>query len=93
MPRLNGSPLADPDGFDRIPQDCHPRHAGRDFFEQLQPFSAQAVLEKGKSGGIAARSRQARDKPATDRVDGTTTNTIGTVRVACRNVLMVEAPS
>ena len=31
--------------------------AGRDLFEQLKPFSAEAVLERCKSGRVAARTR------------------------------------
>src|SRR5262245_28473465 len=38
--------------------------------EQLYPFPAEAVFEKDKSGGIAARPRQILDKAGTDRVDG-----------------------
>ena len=67
--RLDGGELADPGGDGRIPQDRRSRHAGRDLFEQLQPFAAQAVFERGETGGVAARPRQARDETGADRVD------------------------
>ena len=43
-------------------------YAGRDLFQQLQPFPAQAVFERDETGGIAARSRQAVDVAGTDRI-------------------------
>ena len=67
-----------------IPKDRRSRHARRDLFEQFQPFPAQAVFELHKAGGVAARPRQAIDEAGADRI-GDTTNTIGTVRVACSN--------
>ena len=73
-----------PDGVGGIPKDRHARHARRDLLEQLQPFSAQAVFELHKTGGVAARPRQAIDEAGADRI-GDITNTIGTVRVTCSN--------
>ena len=52
----------------RIPKDDRPRHAGRDLFEQLQPFPAHPVFEHRKPGRVAARPRQARDKAGADWV-------------------------
>ena len=72
-------------------KDRRSRHAGRDLLEQLQPFSAHAVFELGKAGGVAARPCQARDEAGADRVDDVT-NTIGTVRVACSNAATVAPP-
>ena len=42
---LDGAELADPLGYGGIAKDRHARHAGRDLFEQLQPFPAHAVFE------------------------------------------------
>jgi hypothetical protein len=42
---------------------------GRDLFEQLQPFPADAVFGRGEPGGVAGRLRQARDEPCADRID------------------------
>src|SRR5262245_30373126 len=52
----------------RFSNDRDPRHAGRNLFEQLQPFRSDAVFEHDKSGGIAARPREAIDVTGTDRV-------------------------
>ena len=81
---LDYGELADPGGIGGIAQDGRSRHARRDLLEQLQPFAANAVLEQGKSGDVAARPRQAFDEAGADRIDDLT-NTIGTVRVACSN--------
>ena len=82
--RLDRAELARPGGYSSVANDPHPRHAGRDLLEQLQPLAAQAVLERDEAGGVAARPRQAVDEAGTDRVDDLQ-NTIGTVRVACSN--------
>ena len=79
---LDCGELADPGGYGWVSKDRHSRHARRDLFEQLQPFPAEAVFERRKAGGVAARPRQASTKPAPTG-SGTTANTIGTVRVAC----------
>ena len=52
----------------KIAKHCYPRHARRDLFEQLQPFRAEAKFVRGKTGGVPARSRQARDHAASDWV-------------------------
>ena len=75
----------------RVAKDGCSRHAWRDLLEQLQPFAAHAEFECHESGGVAARPRQAVDKAGADRI-GTTGNTMGTVRVACRNGATVELP-
>jgi hypothetical protein len=41
-------------GDGRISKDRHPRDAGRDLFEQLQPFSAHAVFVKREPSRVAA---------------------------------------
>src|SRR5262249_28255585 len=66
----------------RLSKDRSPRHVGGNLFEQFQPFRSSAVFEQDKTGGMAARLRQAVDVAG---ADGSTTlvNTIGTVRVAC----------
>ena len=51
-----------------MPKDRYSRHARRDLFEQLQPFPADTVLREGKTGGVAARPREARDEATADRV-------------------------
>ena len=63
--------LTDPRAHSGVPKDRCSLHAGRDLFEQLEPFSAEAVLEWGKSSGVAARTCQALDEPSANRVDDT----------------------
>src|SRR5215468_1143810 len=63
--------LTDPRAHSGVPKDRCSLHAGRDLFEQLEPFSAEAVLEWGKSTGVAARTCQALDEPSANRVDDT----------------------
>src|SRR5450631_695438 len=67
--RLDHCKLADPGGCRGIPKDGYTLHIGRELFEQLQPFSTQAIFELHKAGGVAARSRQAFDEAGTNRVD------------------------
>src|SRR6516165_2324732 len=50
------------------PKECHARHAGGDFLEQLQRFPADAVLENLEAGDIAARPRQAIHEAGADRI-------------------------
>ena len=54
--------------YGKIPKHRHPRHARRDLFEQLQPFRGEAEFIRGKTGGVPARARQARDDAHGDRV-------------------------
>jgi len=42
---------------------------GRDLFEQLQPFRADAVFEQDEAGGVAIRPRQAGDEAVADRIN------------------------
>src|SRR5579862_1225470 len=44
------------------------RHTGRELLKSLQPFAADLGLESGEARQVAARVRQALDKPAADRV-------------------------
>ena len=37
-------------------------------FSSSSPFSAQRALDRGETGSVAARPREARDKAATDRI-------------------------
>ena len=53
-------------------------------------FPLDAVFEQRKSGGVAARPRQAFDEAGADRI-GVSANTIGTVRVACCNAATAGA--
>src|SRR5262249_12611150 len=65
-----------------VPKDRCSRHTGRDFFEQLEPFSAEDVLVQGKSSDVAARCAKLSTKPAPTG-SMILTNTTGTVRVVC----------
>src|ERR1700730_12673359 len=47
-----------------IPQDSGSRHAWRDLFEQLQPFSANAVFEFHETGGVPPGRARLSTKPA-----------------------------
>ena len=60
--------MSDPGGA-RFPQHRYARDLGRDLLEQLKPFPRQAVIELVKTGGVAARPRQAVDEAGADRVD------------------------
>src|SRR5262245_57578851 len=71
---LDGAPLAKPGGQGGIANDRRSRHVGRDLFEQLQPFTADAILPPGRA--------RLSTKPAPTG-SGVPVNTIGTVRVAC----------
>jgi hypothetical protein len=51
---LDGIELTVPSGIGRIPKNRHMRHVGRDPFEQLRPFPADAVFDEGKAGRVAA---------------------------------------
>src|SRR5215467_230915 len=66
---LNRCELADTGGECGIPKDRRARHVGRDLFEQLQPFPADAVFERCEPGGVAARLRQARGEPCAVWID------------------------
>jgi hypothetical protein len=55
--RLNGAQLAEPCW--ELPKHRDACHVRGDPFEQLQPFSADAVLDEGKTGCIAPRPRHA----------------------------------
>jgi hypothetical protein len=54
-----------------FPNDRRSRHARRDLFKKFQPFAADAVFEQAKTGGVAARPRQALDQSAAYRIDDT----------------------
>jgi hypothetical protein len=42
-----------------VPRKTTARNAGRDLLDPFEPFAAQAVLEIGEAGGVAAGPRQA----------------------------------
>src|SRR5262249_22731961 len=46
------------------------RHVGCDLFEQLQPFTADAIFVNRKTGGVAPRPRQAFDEAGPNRIGG-----------------------
>ncbi len=58
-----------PEAMAGSPMHRRPRHAGRDLFEQLQPFYAHAVFVIHEPSRVAARPRHARDETGADRVD------------------------
>jgi hypothetical protein len=68
---LNGSELTCPGGYGGVPQYRRARQARSNLLEQLQPFSAQAVLKLHEAGGIAAGTRKTIDEAGTDWVGDT----------------------
>src|SRR5262249_37120096 len=58
---LHRAKLPDSRSDGRIAKHRHPRHAGRDLLEQLQPFPAHAEFVDGEPGRVAAPMCQARD--------------------------------
>src|SRR5262249_28285657 len=80
--RLDRAHLTELRGRSRVADHRRSRRAGRDFFEQLQPFSADAIFEHGEPGRIATGARQAFNEAGTDRVDDLH-DTIGMARVIC----------
>ena len=75
--------LADPGGYGGIPKDRRPRHARRDLLEQLQPFAAKLYSNCMKPVALPPGRARLSTKPAPTG-SGTIANTIGTVRVACK---------
>ena len=61
--RLNNRELTDTGRYSGVPQHRNARHARRNLLKQFQPFRAQAVFEQGKTGSVAARSRQTVHEP------------------------------
>src|SRR5215475_3681422 len=66
---LDCSKLPDPGGCGGIPENRHSRQAWRDLLEQFQPFPAEAVFKRDKTGGVAAGPRQAVDEAGADRIE------------------------
>ena len=66
---LDGTHLAHLGGPRRVANDRHSGDAWRDFFEQLQPFPAEAIFDYGEPGRIATGARQACDEAGTDRIN------------------------
>jgi len=60
----------------RVEQGSDPSHARRDLPEQTQPFSAQRALSHDKTGGVAARPREACDEATADRIGNNRENKI-----------------
>ena len=48
--------------------ECHAANAGRDLIEHLQPFSADGRLEILEARDVSARTRQVRNKAASNRI-------------------------
>ena len=53
-----------------IAKDRHSLHVWCDLPEQLQPFPADAVFDRHKTGGVATRPRQALHVAADNRIGG-----------------------
>src|SRR5262245_1314761 len=67
--RLDDGVLANSRADGRIPKYPCSCYAGRDLFKQLKPFSAKAVLERRKSGRVAARTGLAINASGANRID------------------------
>jgi hypothetical protein len=65
---LDRAKLPSARGNEWVPKNRRSRHARCDFFEQCQPFRADAVFEIDKSSGIAARPRKTFDEAGADRI-------------------------
>ena len=66
---LDDAELGGPGQIGGIAKDPHSRYVWRDLLKQLQPFAAQTIFKRHKSGGIAAGPSQAFDEAGTDRID------------------------
>ena len=66
---LDCAELAGSGCYRGIPNYGHSRHTRSDLLEQLRPFAAQAVFERGETGSIATGPRQAAYETGTDRVN------------------------
>src|SRR3954471_21501076 len=64
---LNDAELAGAGRYGRIAKDGDARHVWRDLFEQLEPFSADAVFEVHEARRVAASPRQGLDVAGADR--------------------------
>src|SRR5262249_23807889 len=67
---LNCAPQANPGRYGGIANDCYSRHTWRNLLEHLQPFRADAVFIRGKTGDVATRPRQTIDEARADRIGG-----------------------
>ena len=54
---MNRRGLTDPRRYGRIANDRNSRQVGCSLFEKLKSFSAHVVIERGETGGVAARPR------------------------------------
>ena len=68
-PRLRGTDELRGNGCrGRVEHECDAGDAGRHLLEQLDPFAGHARLQVRESGGVAARTRQARHEALGDRL-------------------------
>src|SRR5262245_31049691 len=65
---LNSTELPDAGWIGGIAKYSRSHKPRRDLFQQLQPFSAQAIFENHEPGDIAARPRERIDEAGTDRI-------------------------
>src|SRR5262249_60243661 len=67
---LEGPPRPKPERYGGTRNYRRSRHVGCDLFEQLQPFTADAIFVNRKTGGVAPRPRQAFDEAGPNRIGG-----------------------
>jgi hypothetical protein len=66
--RLDDSELADSLSSASLSENSRARHAWRNLLEHLEPFRADAVFIRGKTGDVAARPRQTVDEARANRI-------------------------
>src|SRR5262249_59361675 len=89
---LDRAQLCDPGSKGAIEQDRRSRHLRRNLFEQLKPFCALTKLvERGKTVTVPPRRDRLATKPWPTG-SAAFANTMGTVRVVCRNALTSGLP-
>ena len=79
---MHGPQLPGCSGGRRIAQHANARDVRRDLLEQLQPFPADAVFERGEPGALPPGCARLATNPAPTG-SMTFANTIGALRLAC----------
>src|SRR5262245_66452657 len=67
---LDDSPLPGPGAGSKISEDPYALDLRRDLLQQLEPFSAQVVIELDETRNVSARLRHAIDDARTNRING-----------------------
>src|SRR5215472_15120818 len=65
---LNDSEVADPGRVRFVAKKSYPGYMRRDLLEEIQPFSAETVIEGHEARYVAPRSGQAVNDASTDRI-------------------------